>query len=69
MTTQSDKLRELAERAMERFNALPPDEQEAHRQAQRESWVRGMEPCEHGVLDFEQCSDCRSLASHQGSEQ
>lgn len=30
------------------------------RKAQRESFIRGMTtPCEHGVLDFEQCPDCR----------
>jgi len=28
-------------------------------QAQRESWVRGMAPCQHGVRDFEECPDCR----------
>jgi len=29
-------------------------------QTQRESWVRGMcDPCEHGVVDYEQCPDCR----------
>lgn len=33
------------------------------RQAQRESWVRGMAPCEHGVLDWETCAQCRE-ASH-----
>lgn len=27
--------------------------------AQRESWVRAMEPCEHGNRDFEQCEQCR----------
>jgi hypothetical protein len=31
-------------------------------QVQRKSWVRGMcTPCEHGVMDFEQCPDCRNL--------
>jgi hypothetical protein len=43
--------------------SLPPEERaklEAdEREAQRRSWVRAMQPCEHGVLDFEQCSDCR----------
>lgn len=30
-------------------------------EAQRQSWVRGMTArCEHGVVDFEQCSECRS---------
>ena len=32
--------------------------------AQRESWVRAMTtPCEHGVLDFEQCGECRGSAN------
>lgn len=31
-------------------------------QAQRESWARGMGPCEHGVLDFEDCPQCRAKA-------
>lgn len=36
-------------------------------QEQRESWVRGMcTPCEHGVVDFEQCVDCRTPRSQQG---
>lgn len=31
---------------------------------QRASWVRAFTtPCEHGVLDFEQCPDCRAEAS------
>jgi len=32
---------------------------ESEMQAQRESWVRGMGPCEHGERDFEQCRECR----------
>ena len=28
--------------------------------AQRESWIRSMEPCEHGNPDFEQCEQCRT---------
>jgi hypothetical protein len=28
-------------------------------EAQRESWVRAMGPCEHGVHDFEDCEQCR----------
>jgi hypothetical protein len=34
-------LAELIERAMDKFNALSPDEQASHRKAQAESWVRG----------------------------
>lgn len=30
-------------------------------EAQRQSFIRGMTtPCEHGVLDFEQCPECRA---------
>jgi hypothetical protein len=37
-------------------NPMTTEEQEA----QRQSWVRAMTTgCEHGVLDFEQCPDCR----------
>lgn len=48
--------------------AMPPAEraelERRERQAQRESFVRGMTtPCEHGVLDFEQCGDCRGSHS------
>jgi hypothetical protein len=43
--------------------SLPPEVRaklEAdERQAQRQSLVRAMQPCEHGVLDFEDCGDCR----------
>ena len=59
----SRELEQAVARAMKRFNALSPEEKAAHRRAQRESWVRGMTtPCEHGVLDFEQCGDCRALS-------
>lgn len=53
---------------IERARAAMPAEERAElerneRQAQRESWVRGMTtPCEHGVRDFEQCGECRACA-------
>lgn len=38
------------------FHVMTP----AERREQQESWVRGMTTgCEHGVLDFETCPDCR----------
>jgi len=53
-------IRDLALKAMDTFNKLPPAERAAHLEAQRASWVRGMiTPCEHGVLDFEDCGECR----------
>lgn len=54
-------MRRLMDDAVARYNALSPEEKVEHREAQRRSWVRGMTtPCEHGVLDFEQCGDCRN---------
>jgi hypothetical protein len=54
-------LDELLRRSVEAFKTLPPEERRRMIAAQRESYVRGMTtPCEHGVLDFEQCGDCRS---------
>jgi len=50
----------LLARARERVASMTPTEREAMWAAQRESWVRGMAPCEHGVSDWEDCPDCRS---------
>ena len=37
---------------------------EAEIAAQKASWVRGMTGgCEHGVVDFEQCPQCRGWAA------
>lgn len=62
-----DRISVLAIEARRRFEALTPEQQKAHREAQRASYVRGMTTgCEHGVLDFEQCPDCRAALSHKG---
>jgi hypothetical protein len=46
--------------AIARFNAMTPEQQAEHRAAQMRSWVRGMTArCEHGAVDYVQCSDCR----------
>jgi len=38
-------------------------------EAQRQSLVRGMTtPCEHGVLDFEQCPKCLARRKKPGRE-
>lgn len=37
---RSEELKRLVDAAMERFNALSPEEQAEHRRQQRESWVR-----------------------------
>lgn len=54
-------LKEAARKAQQRLAAMTPEEQQRHWDAQRESFVRGMTtPCEHGMLDFEDCEQCRS---------
>lgn len=51
-----DELIELA-----KDHQMTPDEINA----QRLSLVRGLTtPCEHGVLDFETCPQCRKVADH-----
>lgn len=51
-----DRIRE----SVEAVKRMTPEEREKMYAAQRESWVRGMTArCEHGVVDFEQCPDCR----------
>ena len=52
---------ELLRRSVEAFKAMTPEARAAMIAAQRASYIRGMTtPCEHGVLDFEQCGDCRA---------
>ena len=36
-------------------------------QAQRESYARSMEPCEHGVHDWETCVGCRKNSVVKGN--
>lgn len=45
-------LDEMIEEA--RHHTMTPDEIEA----QRQSFARAMAPCEHGVLDWEECPQC-----------
>lgn len=48
--------------------SLPPKErvriEREEMAAQRESWIRAMAPCGHGMADFEDCQACR----HPGKE-
>lgn len=44
------------------IHQMTPEEIEA----QKASWVRGTStPCEHGVLNFEECPECRKAARKQ----
>jgi hypothetical protein len=43
---------------------MSASEKQAMYEKQRQSFVRAMTtPCEHGVLDFEQCPECRLAAA------
>jgi hypothetical protein len=57
-TLNKKPLKQLIEEAKEKYDAMTPEEKAAHDTAQRESFVRGMGPCEHGVYDFEDCPKC-----------
>lgn len=48
--------------AVTAFNALSTNEQAAMYEAQRQSWMRAMAPCEHGDPDWETCPECRAHA-------
>jgi hypothetical protein len=58
-----DEIREMLAKIEAERAAMPAEEraalEKAEYEAQRESWIRGMAPCEHGVLDWETCADCR----------
>jgi hypothetical protein len=49
----------LLARAMAAYNAMTLEQKREHDEAQRQSWARGMAPCEHGERDWETCPHCR----------
>ena len=65
MSNMSDEIRQMMERIEAKRAAMPAEERrELERlelEAQRASWVKAMGPCEHGVLDFEDCAECRKV--------
>ena len=53
-------INKLLAEAKERVDRMTPEQREAMFVEQRKSWARGMTArCEHGLVDFEQCPDCR----------
>ena len=59
MTDLAELLRQAAQIKM------TPDQIEA----QRQSWARGMtQGCEHGVLDYETCPECRRTPPPPGDK-
>jgi len=64
-SAEGPRLQDLVERANARLAAMTQEERASHDKAQRENYVRAFTtPCEHGVLDFEQCPDCRKGVRH-----
>jgi hypothetical protein len=56
----SPELADKIEWARGWWDRATPDERKAMLTAQRESYVRAMTtPCPHGIMDFEDCGDCR----------
>lgn len=59
------------EEAVAFVKAMSPEDYAAMIEAQSQSYARSLAPCEHGMVDFEQCSECRSThhhANHRGGE-
>lgn len=56
-------LQTALDKANARVAAMSPEQRDDMWRKQRQSFIRGMTtPCEHGVLDFEQCGKCRAEA-------
>lgn len=55
-------LLELLRKSVAAYEAMSPADKASHDEAQRQSWIRGMAPCEHGARDWETCPECRTAA-------
>jgi hypothetical protein len=50
----------LLKRAGHVWDTMSPQQRFEMEAAQRKSWLRAFQPCEHGVVDFEECKECRA---------
>lgn len=58
-------MKDLEQRLSEaraKYDAMTPAEKVAMHEAQRQSFLRSLAPCEHGVSDWEDCEQCRDRA-------
>lgn len=56
----SNELDKLLEQAKQHMARMSPEDRRKMYEEQKQSLARALStPCEHGVLDFEQCPDCR----------
>lgn len=63
----SRELQQLLNAYQAKLDAMTPDQrakfEQAQLEAQRESWIRAFEPCEHGDYDWETCPQCLQALS------
>ena len=58
----SNELDKLLEQAKQHMARMSPEDRRKMYEEQKQSFIRAFTtPCEHGVLDFEQCSKCRGV--------
>ena len=61
-----EPLRSLLIAAHERTLAMTPEQKAEMYEAQRQSFIRAMAPCEHGDPDWETCAQCRTTGDDNG---
>lgn len=58
----SNELDKLLEQVKQHMARMSPEDRRKMYEEQKQSFVRAFTtPCEHGVLDFEQCPKCRGV--------
>jgi hypothetical protein len=58
----SNELDKLLEQAKQHMARMSPEDRRKMYEEQKQSFIRAFTtPCEHGVLDFEQCPKCREV--------
>lgn len=60
--TTDKELSDLLRKSREKVSSMSGADRDEMFEAQAKSFARSLQPCEHGVVDFEQCQDCRRAA-------
>ena len=66
--TMDHELADLLRASRVKIAAMSPAEYAAMIEAQRQSFARAMAPCEHGIVDWETCPDCRAAIRNRGAQ-
>lgn len=59
-TAPNPELDALIASARAFYENMSPEQRAEMHEAQRQSWLRSCEPCEHGNRDWEDCTECRA---------